>query len=401
MLELEAAQQRILASIPLTGAERIPVAAGLGRVLQEDVKAVVSLPGFDNSAMDGYAVRSVDVAKASVDRPVSLRLLGEVPAGCVADKAVTAGTCLRIFTGSPLPCGADAVVMQEDTRPAAEDSSIIHVCDRVAPWENVRLRGEDIEAGAVIGRAGLRLGAAHMGLMAAAGIETMVASRKPVVGLLATGDELREPGQPIGAGQIYESNRTMLGALVGSCGAQPLKLPLVADDLESTHAAVRDAISQCDALVTTGGASVGDHDWVRAAVDAAGGSVAFWKVAIKPGKPFIFGSVAGKPLFGLPGNPVSAFVTFLLFVRPALLRMMGGQGPWFRTVRATLGGELSNRGNRRHFMRVLLDHDGVAWPVALQSSHAIGSLAAANALADVPPGTTLAEGTSVKAMLWD
>lgn len=367
-------------------------------MLAEAVTAPLDLPPFDNSAMDGYAVRSADVATASPEHPVALRVLGQIGAGEVFSGHVGAQTCVRLFTGTPLPAGADAVVLQEDTRTAATRPDRIEVLDRVRPWENIRLRGEDVKAGATIVLPGVRLGPGHLNLLAAVGLASVRVARRPRVALLATGSELRPPARSLAPGQIYESNRAMLAPLLAECGAEPRVFPLVPDSLTRTRAALQRAFAECDAVVTTGGASVGKLDFVKAAFAELGGGQEFWKVAIKPGKPFIFGTLGGKFLFGLPGNPVSAFVTFLLLVRPSLLRWQGAAETGLPAHPATLAEPLVNRGDRRHFVRVRVDTEGHVHSAGTQASHMLHSLAAANGLVEVPPETTLPAGTSVRVL---
>jgi molybdopterin molybdotransferase len=297
-----------------------------------------------------------------------------------------------------LPAGADAVVMQEDTRTSEAQPDRVQILDRVRPWENIRLRGEDVKTGAVIATPGTRLGAGHLNLLAAVGTTSVRVARRPRVGVLATGSELRPPGKPLAPGQIHESNRAMLGALLAEAGAEARAYPLVPDSLARTRTALQRAFADCDAVVTTGGASVGKLDFVKAAFAELGGSQEFWKVAIKPGKPFIFGTLAGKFLFGLPGNPVSAFVTFLLLVRPALLRWQGAAHLGLPAHPGTLAEPLVNRGDRRHFVRVRVDDAGLVHSAGTQASHMLHSLASANGLVDVPPETTWAAGTTVRVL---
>src|SRR5439155_11615662 len=333
MLELEEALNRILSTIQPVGDEFVALTDAADRVLAEPVVSLVDLPRFDNSAMDGYAVRTADLVAARTEQPVSLRVIGEVAAGAVFADKVAAGTCVRLFTGSPLPEGANAVVMQEDTRLDPLQPGTVWFLAAVRPWENVRLRGEDAKRGATLAEAGDRLTFGQIGLLAAAGLPELKVSRQPRVGLLATGSELAESGRALQPGQIYESNRVMLAALLKQAGAQPEIFPLVPDTIEDTRLALERALACCDAAITTGGVSVGEFDFVRAAFEQMGGELNFWKVSIKPGKPFAFGRVGRKFLFGLPGNPVSALVTFLLLARPALKRMQGtseaglSQGP--------------------------------------------------------------------------
>lgn len=395
MLTYEEALAHVLAVMPPAKPEKIPVAEAAGRFLTEPVSSSLDLPPFDNSAMDGYAVRAADIATASADKPVALRLVGQVGAGQVFKGSVGVQTCVRLFTGTPLPAGADAVVMQEDTR--VEGDSVL-VLDRARPWENVRLRGEDVKSGAVIATAGTQLSAGHLNLLAAIGTANVRVAKRPRVALLATGSELRPPGKPLAPGQIYESNRAMLNAMLSDCGAEARTYPLVPDTLTRTRNALQRAFAECDAVVTTGGASVGQLDFVKAAFAELGGSQEFWKVAIKPGKPFIFGTLGGKFLFGLPGNPVSAFVTFQLLVRPALLRWQGAAQTGLPAHPGTLVEPLVNRGDRRHFVRVRVDAQGNVHSAGTQASHMLHSLAAANGLVDVPPETTLAAGAMMRVL---
>jgi molybdopterin molybdotransferase len=379
MIELEEAVARIVANVQPLSSCCIPLAEALGRFLASDINAPVSLPPFDNSAMDGYALRAHDQARSSATAPARLRCIGAVPAGTIFNGKVTPGTCVRIFTGSPLPSDADAVVMQEDT---TRSGDVVEVIEPVKPWENVRMAGEDVRAGDVIGRAG-------------------DVGRQPQVGILSTGDELVEAGKPLAPGQIYESNRTALAALARSVGATVRVYPLVRDTKEGTLTAIETALAECDAVVTSGGVSVGEHDFVKSAFERIGGKLEFWRVAIKPGKPFAFGRNGNKFLFGLPGNPVSAFVTFLLLVRPAILKMQGASELSLLAHPAALAEPLSNTGDRRHFVRVFAQHNGEVRGTGVQASHCLSSLARANALLDMPPKTSWAVGTPVQVLRWE
>ncbi len=400
-LALEDALAGILTAVPRLAVERIPLRDAHGRVLAERVLSPMDLPPFDNSAMDGYAVRADNVSSARPDSPVCLRLAGSVAAGESFRRAVQAGTCVRLCTGSPLPSGTDAVVMQEDTRiePAKPDEILI--LTRADPGENVRRRGGDLNRGATLAEAGEMVTAGRLSLLAAAGLTHINAGRQPVVGLVATGSELREPGQPLAPGQIYESNRLGLTGLIRRAGAIPRVFPFVADALPATRLALAEAFTQCDAVVTSGGVSVGEKDFIKGAFQEIGGSLQFWKVAIRPGRPFAFGRLQDKFLFGLPGNPVSALVTFLLLVRPALLRWQGAADVSLPAHPGVLAEPLANRGERRHFLRVRVDLAGKVYSAGTQASHALSSLAAANGLVDVPLRTILAAGTTVQVLRWD
>jgi molybdopterin molybdotransferase len=398
MLSLEEARERMLACLKPLGAERVAVAEATGRFLAEPILSPIDLPQFDNSAMDGYALRAADVAKAGPDSPVALKLLGAAPAGEVFVGTVPSGTCVRLFTGSPLPAGADAVVMQEDTRVDATRAGEMEVLDPVKPWENVRLRGEDVKQGTKVANPGDRITATRAGLLAALGISSVMVRRRPVVALLATGSELLEAGQPAQGGKIFESNRVTLAPLVKQAGSVGRVFPLVRDSLEETRRALSLAFAESDAVITTGGVSVGELDFVKGAFEQLGGALEFWKVSIRPGKPFVFGRLGEKFLFGLPGNPVSSVVTFLLLVRPALLRWQGAEQVELPSHPGPLAEPLANTGDRRHFMRVMTDEQGAVRAAAGQASHLLGSLAVANGLVDVPPKTILAAGTTVKVL---
>jgi molybdopterin molybdotransferase len=400
MLELEEAVARILTVVPPVRPEKVPVENAHGRVLAESVLSPIDLPPFDNSAMDGYAVHSQDILKASAESPVPISLAGKVAAGEVFPGELSANTCVRVFTGSALPSGADSVVMQEDTRTDQNDTNTIHVLEATRPWENVRFKGVDVRAGKQLALAGEVLNAGHVSLLAAAGLTSLSVGHQPTVGLIATGSELQEPGQPLQPGQIYESNRAGLTSLITLAGAKPVPLPIVPDTLEGTKQAISAALSQCDIVVTAGGASVGELDLVKPALAKLGGELEFWKVSIKPGKPFAFGRFKEKLFFGLPGNPVSALVTFLLLVRPALKRWQGSTETQLPEFKAVLAEALSNPGPRRHFMSVRLDRLGAASLSGPQASHLLSSFAGANGLVDVPPGTTLAAGTPVSVQVW-
>lgn len=400
-LELEAALARIMAAVPAPIHENIPMGEAQGRVLVERILAPINLPVFDNSSMDGYAVRAKDVAAANPQAPVRLRLAGRVAAGQTFSGEVPAGACVRLATGSPMPSGADAVVVQEDTQVEPGAAGEILILEAAKPWENVRLRGEDVKSGAALVEAGEVLTAGRISLLAAVGVDRVPVGRRPVAGLLATGSELREPGLPLGPGQIYESNRLGLAALTRNAGAVPKAFPLVADALDATRLALETAFEQCDVVVTSGGASVGEMDFLKPALTQAGGEIQFWRVAIKPGRPFVFGRWREKLLFGLPGNPVSTFVTFLLLVRPALLRWQGASRVSLPQHPGLLEELLANPSERRHFVRVQVDAAGKIRSAGFQASHALSSLAAANGLVEVPPRTTFPAGASVQAMRWE
>jgi molybdopterin molybdotransferase len=399
VLSLEEAREKILQVVEPIGSERVRLADAFERYLSEPIVAPLNLPPFDNSAMDGYAVRASDVTNASATSTVSLKIVGKIAAGETFNGEVIPGTCVRLFTGSVLPKGADAVVMQEDTKP--RDENTVTVFDKVTAWENVRFRGEDVKQGSTVLHAGEHLSATRVSLLAALGIENVSVSRQPIIGLLATGTELREPGQPLDGTAIYESNRTGLAALVQRAGAIPKIYPLVPDDLQATTTALAKAFAECDVVITSGGVSVGEFDFVKAAFEQLGGTLNFWKVSVRPGKPFVFGALNKKFLFGLPGNPVSALVTFCLFVWPALLKMQNAKGCAPPMQLAKTAQTLVNRGDRRHFMRVVVDENGEVHSAGGQASHVLSSAAKANGLVDVPAHTSIGASTWVKVLRWD
>jgi len=400
MLELEQAREKILAAISPLPAESISLSEAGGRILAQKIICPTDLPNFDNSAMDGFAIRSTDLISASENTPVSLRLIGKIPAGEIFSGSVAAGTCVRIFTGSPMPRGADAVVMQEDTRPDPANAENILFLEKNQPWENIRLRGEDVKKNSALLDAGEKLNAMRLSLLAATGISEVRVTRQPMVALLATGSELREPGQPLEPGSIFESNRIGISALIREAGAIPKFFPLVPDDLAATIAALEKAFSECDLVITSGGVSVGEFDFVKTAFEQLGGKMEFWKVAIKPGKPFVFGHWREKFLFGLPGNPVSALVTCFLLATPALFRLQGAKEISLPSHPGRLSEPLANRGERRHFVRVIVDTAGNVRSSGVQASHILGALAQANGLVDVPPQTTFAADATVQVLRW-
>lgn len=393
MIDLDTARQRLLEPLALLPSERIRLNQALGRVATDKVCSEIHLPRFDNSAMDGYAVRAEDTTKASAESPVTLQLIGEAPAGQVFAGELIPGTTVRLFTGSQLPKGANAVVMQEDVERCSPSS--IRLREPTTPWESVRFQGEDVQAGASVMTPGTRLSIGHIALLAACGIESVMVSRQPRVALLTTGTELRPPGAHLEPGEIYESNSVALGSLVQRAGGIPLPQPHIVDDRRAISEALRAAFDQADVVLTAGGASVGDHDLVRNALTDIGGSVEFWRIAMKPGKPFFYGRWMGKTLLGVPGNPVSAVVTALLLVHPALRQLQGDADVSPPHTRGLLAEPVVNRDKRRHFVRVQIDSAGQVRLAGIQASHVLSSLALASGVMDVPPETTLPSGTMV------
>ena len=392
MKPLAEAQRRVLdAMAPLPAAE-VPLAEALGLVLADPVAAGGDLPPFANSAVDGFAVRAADTAGA----PVDLEILEDVPAGSVPTTPVRPGTATRIMTGAPMPAGADAVVMVEETT-SAGDRVTIGVT--VAPGTSVRAAGSDVAAGRRVFDAGTRLGPAHLGLLAALGITSPRVWRRARVAILSTGDEVLPPETAdLPPGSIRDANRPLLAALAAEAGAEVVDYGIVPDDAGLLRAKLAGAAADCDAILTSGGVSMGDYDLVKQVL-AEAGTIEFWRVAMQPAKPFAFGLLEGTPLFGLPGNPVSATVAFEQFVRPALLHRMGSPALFRPRVDGVLDEAVSTDPEKDVFLRVSARYRDGRWHAGLsggQSSHVLAALAAADAFAVVPVGVgELAAGDRV------
>ncbi len=381
MLTIEEALARVLAHIPPNGAERASLAEAHGRVLAEDVYSPSALPPWPASAMDGFAVRAADV-------PGEFRVLETVAAGRVPTHTVVPGTAIRIMTGAPLPDGADAVVMVEDSEATGVDA--VRLAGSASPGQHVRPCGGEVPLGVHVLPRGRTLGAGAIGVLAAVGIPSVQVASRPRVGILSTGDELVEPGTPLGPGQIHSSNGYALAALVREAGGLPVDLGSVPDDPVAIADAFREAL-RCDLVLSTGGVSVGDYDHVKGVLAELGIGMDFWQVAMKPGKPLAYGVLGVTPIFGLPGNPVSCMVNFYQFVRPVLRTMLGDATPYLPVVEAELAGRVSRRPGRPEFVRVRLFREGdvVRAEVAgHQGSAGVLSMADAHGFALLPADAT-------------
>ena len=393
MLSVEEAQREILGRVRVLPSERVDVLAALGRVLAEPIRSTRRIPPWPNSSMDGYAVRAADVRPSA-----TLRVVGRVVAGSLPTRAVGAGEAVRIFTGAPLPGGADAVIPQEDVD--ARDG-VIALRSAVEPGAYVRPAGEDVREGDLVLEPGRAIGAAEIGLLAALGRTQVAVGRRPRVAVLSTGNELADLGTEPTPAQIPNSNTYSLMAQVMETGGFPLNLGVVPDRLDAIAERIARG-AEADVLVSSAGVSVGELDLVREALVNAGAELHLWKVDMRPGKPITFGSLGGKPVFGLPGNPVSAMVTFELFVRPMLLAMQGRRGTGRLTVRATALAPIVNRGSRRGYLRVVLEGRDGRWGARLtgeQGSGILRSMVAADGLAVLRGDTAVAVGEDVEVIV--
>jgi molybdopterin molybdotransferase len=394
MLTVEEALEAILSRVAVLGTERVDVVAALGRVLAEPVVSRREIPPWANSSMDGYAVRAEDTRGGAV-----LSVVGRVEAGALSARALGRGEAMRIFTGAPLPAGADAVVPQEDVEATDGHIALGGAVERAA---FVRPRGEDVRVGDRVLESGTLLTAAEIGLLATLGHAQVSVHRRPRVAILSTGNELVDLGGEPGPAQIPNTNTYSLMAQALEAGAEPINLGVARDRLEDIEARVR-AGRDADVLVSSAGVSVGDLDLVRDALTRVGAELHLWKVSMRPGKPITFGSLDGRHVFGLPGNPVSAMVTFELFVRPALLKLAGRRRLTRPRLRVRALEAVANPGARRGYLRVRLERTGQGLGARLtgeQGSAILRSMVAADGLAVVPPDTTVAAGDEIEVIVF-
>jgi len=385
---IEDALEHILRNVSsaATAVEDVVLSQAVGRVIAEAIKADINVPGYDNSAMDGFAVNTASINQSECTVAISQT----IPAGSTGNK-LEPGTAARIFTGAPIPAGADAVILQEDTE---FDEQKVTIKQLPEAGQNIRLCGHDIRQGDVILDQGYKLLPQDIGLLASLGIPQIKAYKPLKVAILNTGDELVAPGERLSPGQIYESNSFTLEALLKALGMEILKLGIVKDERQATEAALLKAAEEADCIISSGGVSVGEADFVKEAVSAAG-ELSLWKLAIKPGKPFSFGQVGNIPFFGLPGNPVAVFVTFLMLVKPYLLKMQGAKNIHPESYRIAAGFELAEPGSRQEYLRVRLHKSRdkqELQPFPNQGSSVMTSTSWADGLAVIPINSKVKQG---------
>ena len=408
-LDVEEARQRVLAAVEPLAAEAVPLMQALGRTLAEPICASEAIPPFDNTAMDGYAVRATDVAGASPEHPVTLHVLAELPAGSVAREPLQAGMAMRIMTGAPLPPGADAVVPFEETdegQGSNDRLGRVRIYRAARPGDHIRRAGEDVRRDEIVLEAGTLLRPSEIGLLAALGYASAQVHRRPRVAVLATGDELVDIGQPLAPGKIRNANSYSNAAQVLKYGGEPIVLPIARDTVADVTARIEEGLGRgADLFLTSGGVSLGDYDLVKRVLHDLG-HIDFWQVRMQPGKPMAFGHLRGVPLLGLPGNPVSAMVVFEQFARPLLLKLQGRRRLRKPEIEATLLDEAKAYADRVRFLRAIVTQnpDG-AWVARLtgpQGSGILSSMVRANALAVIPkqPGS-LPAGTRVWMQMLD
>ncbi len=384
MISVEEALGRILSCFHPLEPERVPILEAFDRVLAEDVYADIDIPPLDNSAMDGYAIKAADTIGASQENPKRLRVIYDLAAGYTTDVEVGAGTAIRIMTGAPVPPGADAVVRFERTK---RKGDWVEVLEEVSVGKNVRLAGEDVKAGSLVLRRGTVIRPQEVGMLAALGRKEVSVIRRPRVAILATGDEVVEIDAPVTPGKIRNANSYSNAAQVVKYGGIPILLGIAKDDIEEITAKIREGLAkEADLFLTSGGVSVGDFDVVKDVLNAEG-EMHFWRVRMKPGKPLAFGHIGGVPLMGFPGNPVSAMVSFELFARPAILKMLGKTKLRKPEVEAILLDEVKYKDDRRHFLRVMVERRDGEWYAKLtgeQGSGILSSMVKADGLAIIP-----------------
>lgn len=401
MIGVEEALKRILDFISPLGLEKVSILDALGRVIGEDIYAGRAIPPKDHSAMDGYALRSVDTRGASPENPVVLDLIEDIPAGTIPKMRIKAGQAARIMTGAPLPKGADAIVRMEDTRTEADG---VFILTKASEGQDIRRAGDDVRIGEKIISRGEIIRPAEVGMLASLGRSFILMYQRPLVAIVTTGNELTEIDEPPSHWKIVGSNSYSLAAQVRECGGIPLQIG-IARDLREDLLAKFQAAMGADLILSSGGVSMGDYDLVKEIMKESGNRMHFWQVAMKPGRPLAFGSLGDVPIVGLPGNPVATAVCFEQFIRPALLKMMGHANLFRRTVQARLGEDIKKKQGMRHFIRARIRRDGEDYVVVATSKQGSGilkSMVRANGLIVVPEETTIVRrGVMVTVQLLD
>jgi molybdopterin molybdotransferase len=399
MIQVQEALNTILSKIQFKGVEKVPLDQALGRVLAEDVVSRINNPPLDNSAMDGYALIAEDIQSATPESPVKLEVVEEIAAGYMAKGTLKPGQAMRIMTGAPIPSGANAVLMQEDTE---KDNNSILCMDKADVEENIRQAGEDVKIGEQVIKKGTTLSPAHIGMMAVVGRSQIAVGQRPIVSILSTGDEILELDETPEGPQIFNSNGHMLAAQIKSAGGIPLYLG-IAKDTEKDLMEKFEWALKADIVVSSGGVSVGDYDLVKASLQKMGQDMLFWKVAMKPGKPLAFGRIGETPIFGLPGNPVSSFVSFEQFVRPSIRKALGCSDLTHKTVQAKLTRTIHKKPGRLHFLSSIVswaDGEYTVTPAGEQGSGILKSAANANGLLIFPlEAEEIKEGQEVAVQL--
>ena len=398
-IKVDEARKIILEKIKVQGTEKVSISEALGRILSEDIIARRNNPPMDNSAMDGYALKAKDIELATSENPIKLEIIEDLAAGYSPKMSIQSGQAVRIMTGAPIPEGADAVIMQEDTE---RNENSVQVKHKAEIRENIRDAGEDVREGETVIKKGAKLLPAHIGMMAVVGRSSVLVGRRPSVAILSTGDEIKDLDDSLSGPCIYNSNGYMLAAQVKSAGGIPSYLGIARDNEEDLMEKFNWAL-QCDMVVSSGGVSVGDYDLVKASLKKMGQEMLFWKVAMKPGKPLAFGRIDNVPIFGLPGNPVSSFVSFEQFVRPSIRKMMGASQLSHLLVQAKLTHTVHKKAGRQHFLSAYVKWENgtcTVSPTQEQGSGILKSTVNANGLLIFPLELTeMTKGTEVTVQL--
>lgn len=401
MITVEEALDKILSHIQPLGLEKVSILEALGRVIAEDIYANRDIPPLDNSGMDGYAVRSEDIQNADQNHPVRLEVIEDLPAGFISTRKVGRGEAIRIMTGAPIPRGADTIIPVEYTK---KEDSFVAIFKVVLPGENIRRAGEDVKKGERVISSGDLIRPAEVGMLASVRRSFVSVYQRPMVAILCTGEELVDVDGDLDEGKIVSSNSYTLAAQVKDCGAIPVQLGIAKDRKEEIKEKLLQGL-RADVLISSAGISVGDYDFVKDVLSDLGMEMVFWKVAMKPGKPLAFGKIQGKPVFGLPGNPVSSMVSFEQFVRPSLLKMMGLRQIFRPVIEAILKEDIHKEPGRRHFVRALVTFERDHYFVTItgaQGSGILRSMVKANGLVIIPEDREIVRaGEKVKVQLLD